>query len=369
MTITLIVGNAFFAILCAIFWNKYSKLKQSSETEISELKQELDESQREINSAAIKMRENLNPNNQNNDVLVQELADLRKEKEVELKLRMEAEKQIAIAIQKTEDIQKRMIDWKVAQEAAMKDSQAAIFKIGEDLYQKINTSHQNEIENNQNIFSQILEHLTNNNDTSIQQTQTLTTETQERDNTDSTPINQDPPENNLEQDSEPKPEQKTTSANTADKARDMISHLEDSMQNSEYENGKDYFFSSSFEADKSKLFLCESAFIQDAHLYIFDFKSCNFLEDYLSNDNKEAALEGVTKKLDKYISYLSNPKYRAAILKAMASKNVAFDNGDIVVVTPSNQVLETLEEIGYLEKLEDAGAKVATFDEILDLTL
>lgn len=366
MTMILIVGNIIFAVLLALFWTKHSILKKTSEAEISRLKQEVEEGLIAFNSAESRMRNDVSSDNQKNESLTQELTAVRKEKEEELKLRMEAEKQIVLAIQKADDIQKRMIDWKSAQEAAMKDSQNAIIQVGENLYHRINASYQNEIQNNQNIFNKILDCLANKNTTIAQMP---------------SPVKEPPESTEIFREAIPaetvksEPVQKSATPNTntpystKDLTKQLLAKLTQTMQDSTREDGQHYFSTNAFDSDKSKLFLCEAAFIQDSHLYIFDFKACNFLQDFLSNANKEAVLPAITSKLDKYIAYLNNPKYRAAILKALASKNAAFDNGDIVVVTPSHEALEVLEEIGYLEKLEDTGVKVAAFDEILDLAL
>ncbi len=356
MELPLLIGNAVFAICAIMFWMKSAALKKSSAAEIAELKQKLDEDLKEMDISANQMRETMVADNRKIDTLQNEVSKVYKEKEEELKLRLEAEKQIALAIHKSEDIQKRMYDWKVAQEAAMKDSQDTIIKVGEDLYQKINASHQAEIANSKQIYAQVMEY--------IKKTFAASAPTQ----TYSTPSTPAAPQQKEEVSAQAEDSPKAA-ASKQDLSKKLVADLIHSMKDSNHTEGEKYFIASNFDADKAKMFLCEVAFLQDSHFYIFDFKACGFLSDYSQAVDKNAAAKIVTQKLDKYIAYLSNPKYRNAILKAADSKNIKFETGDIIVVTPSITELDTLEAIGYLEKLEDAGAKVATFDELIDLTL
>ncbi len=363
MIIPLIIGNAIFAIICVVLWVQYSSAKRSYEIKISELNQRVSESEKDMISSSTQMRQTMAADNKKIEALNSELnaarseiSLIRKEKEEEIKLRMEAEKQIALAIHKAEDIQKRMYDWKAAQEAAMKDSQNTIIQVGEDLYQKINASHQAEIANNKALFDQVTEYIKKAT-SSIQNVATIPSATS------NTTKTAEPTAKNSE----------SPAVKTADTAQDLgkklAADLVESMKDSNHVAGEKYFTASNFDADKAKMFLCESAFINDSHLYIFDFKACAFLQEYTHNNDKAAGEKAVIQKLDKYAAYLSNPKYRGAILKTLESKNVKFENSDIIATVPSHVELEALERMGYLDKLEQVGIKVATFDELIDLTL
>ena len=363
MIIPLIIGNAIFAIICVVLWVKYSSDKRSAEIKISELNQRVSESEKDMISSSTQMRQTMAADNKKIEALTSELSAarneislIRKEKEDEIKLRMEAEKQIALAIHKAEDIQKRMYDWKAAQEAAMKDSQNTIIQVGEDLYQKINASYQAEIANNKALFEQVTEYIKKAT-TSIQNVAATTSANS------STQKTAEPTAKNSES-----PATKTSNTNQ-DLGKKLAADLVESMKDSNHVAGQNYFTAADFNADKAKMFLCESAFINDSHLYIFDFKACAFLQDYTNNTDKSAAEKTVIQKLDKYAAYLSNPKYHGAILKALESKNIAFESSDIIATVSSHIEIEALERMGYLDKLEEMGIKVATFDELIDLTL
>ncbi len=89
------------------------------------------------------------------DSLLSEIELLRQEKAVEFVLRTEAEKQIDLAAQKYEEIQKRMDDWKRAQDAAMKDSMSAMINISNDLYKKLINSHKANTDEIKSLLEQI----------------------------------------------------------------------------------------------------------------------------------------------------------------------------------------------------------------------
>ncbi len=89
------------------------------------------------------------------DSLLSEIELLRQEKAVEFVLRTEAEKQIDLAAQKYEEIQKRMEDWKRVQDAAMKDSMSAMINISNDLYKKLTKNLKIEVDEVKNLLEQI----------------------------------------------------------------------------------------------------------------------------------------------------------------------------------------------------------------------
>lgn len=352
MTTLLIAGNAIFAILCAVFFVQYSKIKKSSTAEIEELKNKIDEEMKEISMAEDQMRNNIMADNKKIESLLQEVAAAKKEKEDELKLRMETEKEIAIANQKVDDIQKRMLDWKMAQESAMHDAQDAIFEIGENLYERISAAIHEETKNIHNFLEQIHN----------KQISTPTKPTQP-DNISHVAAKQEPQPQKQAESSENKP------STTQDISKKMASDLVKSMQDAGHQAGKKYFTANDFDTNSAKLFLCETAFLHDSYLYFFDFKSCNFFDEYNKAEDKETAEKILAQKLGKYVSYLGNEKYQNALSKSVQSKNLTFDNGDIVAIVPSHADLDLMDRIGYLEKIESVGAKVATFDEVIDLTL
>ncbi len=89
------------------------------------------------------------------DLLLKENKRLKKEKEEEMVLRNEAEKQVELTLQQSGEMQKRMSDWKIIQDAAMKDSKSAIIDIGNVLYFKLTKDLKIKVDEVKNLLEQM----------------------------------------------------------------------------------------------------------------------------------------------------------------------------------------------------------------------
>jgi hypothetical protein len=363
-----IISNFIFAALLAIIFAKYLRLKKDAASQIDDLQQKFDEEVREVDNTKNQMRATVKADNEKIDLLTKEISDLRaekeflfheiaeirKEKEDEMKLRLETEKQIVLALQKTEDVQKRMHDWKVTQDAAMKDSQSAIMQVGDKLYSKLNASHQMEVEANKIMIQKVAEFL--NKTSTLELLKSVA------------PEKSSEAKNSVTKE----PEIITTKNQTLvseEFSKKLPFELLKSMKEANHAEGIKYFLPTTFDSSKAKGFFCESAFLKDKKLYIFDFKACNFLQEYAHSENKSEATKRLTQKLDKYITYLGNSKYLESITKIVTSKSAIFDSAEIALVMPSAQDLEVLRQLGYYDKLKNVAGLVISFDQALDLTL
>ncbi len=369
MAIFFAVSTFFFAALAAVFLTKYLSVKKNLEKQLEELEQRNKEYLRDNEAAQNQMRQNIASDNKKIEALLNEISTIRKEKEDEIKLRMESEKQVAIAIHKTEDLQSRMNDWKIAQDAAMADAQDTMKEISQNLFTQItnlvsqkeddnltqNTKNFEEIKASILNLSKSLEEQKNRNVEAIKNSLSTQITNQE---------SQDKSTTTEAENTKPISEEKTV-----DISKKLLADLINSMNQSGHTNGKDYFLNNSFDGDKAKLFLCETAFLQDNHFYFFDFKACNFINDYNNSSDKDTALKPLTSKLDKYLSYLSNPKYRGAISKVLETKKITFLSEDLVFVVPNESDIDLLEQTGYLGKFEDANVKIASFNDLIEITL
>lgn len=375
MAIFFAVSTLFFAALMAVFLTKYLTTKKTLEKQIDDLEQRNKEYLRDNEAAQAQMRQNIASDNKKIEALLNEISTIRKEKEEELKLRIESEKQVAMTIQKTEDIQNRMQDWKIAQDAAMADAQDTMKEISQDLFTRLtdvisqkdlnnltqNNNNFNEIRNTLHNLSEALEEQKNSTIQAIKNNlpnEIKVLEEKEKNTVDDKTKNTSNPI-----------ETAISEEKTGDISKKMITDLVESMKQSGHVNGKEYFTSDSFDSEKAKLFLCETAFLQDDHLYFFDFKAYNFINDYNKSADKDSALKTLTLKLDKYFAYLSNPKYRGAISKIMELKKINFIGSDVVFVVTNESDIDLLEKIHYLAKFEDADIKIATFNDLIEITL
>ena len=146
--------NIFLLVLSAFLFLFLIFSRKSAKSEINRIKRQLDFTLEKKKALG---EESPQANNHSTEVkdtvssMVAEIDHLRKEKEDEIISRMEAEKQIELAIQKTEDVHKRIEDWKLIQEANLKDATDTIIKTHNDLYKKLMQSHKEENEENREM--------------------------------------------------------------------------------------------------------------------------------------------------------------------------------------------------------------------------
>jgi hypothetical protein len=345
---------------------------QSKKAELSDLKQ---------NKGRSKFTDNILNKNKGGDIgdnlqpLLDEIEMLRKEKEEEMELRLEAEKQIELALQKTAEIQKRMEDWKTIQDASMKDSKTAIIDVGNELYKKLIKNHQAEtdeekdfigssIKNVSSYLEQIakkIEFLEKNNIEFATEMRNVVENSR-----DVKPVSQKTPIN---------VQNKSSDANniTLDETKELTKDLEKYFRKSNYVSKKDYFFDHDLNrSEESKLMFADCIFVKQNQLYIFDFKSQHYFENYKArskNSDPQKLSSAIKEKLDKYISYLLNPKYKTSILALTSNYNLKFEKINVIAVVLSPKELQITEKLGYLKKFSDNNLKMLDIEKIGEIIL
>jgi len=331
---------------------RYSRFRISTASEIKNLQNKNEQQAQELKDTDHKLLQATKTDNDKIQSLLTEIDELRKEKENEVKLRLNAEKQIELTMQKVEELQKRIDDWRVMQDAVMRDSKDAMFKIGNDLFRKLNDSYKQEVETNKNLIGRVSKTVSEFFDKFSVGQQT-----------------QKKPANLSESASENHHEEQHHVAD--DTTKKLISDLVEIMKAGGHMVSKNYFMPANFDEQKAKLMLCEMAFVASGKLHIFDFKACRYLVEYnqLAAKNKVMAQNTLKQKLDKYLAYLSNPKYRDSIVKVMKASRAQFEKDAITIVVPSIADLQIIKEIRYYEKARKLGLDVLEFDEVNNIVL
>ena len=335
-----------------LLYFRYSHFRISSTSEIKKLRKKCDDQAAALRVADEKLVEEAKVDLQKIQALMTEIDELRKDKENEIKLRLSAEKQIELTLQKMQSLEKRMEDWKVVQDAVMRDSKDAIIKVGNDLFRKLNDSYKQEVETNKNLIGRVSKTVTDlfENFSANSSTKNSTNKTAEK-------------------------PQETTShldlTNSENDSKHLISDLVKTMKASGHLANKDYFLPANFDENKAKLLLCEIAFLGKEILYLIDFKSCHYLAEYerLRINDKAAAQDYLKQKFDRYFSYLGDQKYRASIDKVMATTTAKFSKTKIVIALPSNKELQALKEINYYEKAQKFGLEIMDLDGLNNVVL
>ena len=389
----LIITLAAF-VACLIisfkFWSYKKEIKktiESKDQEISEIlmqreqmsldlkstKSELNDLKK--NKSHSKFTDNILNKNRGGDIgenlqpLLDEIEMLRKEKEEEMELRLEAEKQIELALQKTGEIQKRMEDWKTIQDASMKDSKNAIIDVGNELYKKLVKNYQTEASEEKNLIGGSMKNVSSYLEQIAKKIEFL-----EKNNIEFAKEIRNVVEYSCNvKPSNPKTttvENKSSSNNDVaiDETEELTKNLEGYFKKSCYVSKKDYFFDHDMNHNEgSKLMFADCIFAKENQLYIFDFKSQHYFENYKAiskNSDPQKIAFAIKEKLDKYISYLLNPKYKASILALASNYNLKFEKINIIAVILSSRELKITEELGYLKKFSDNNLEILDIKKI-----
>ena len=347
----MILSNIGLAIIMTIVYVRYIRFKISSGLEIKDLYKKIDKEVEGRRDAEEKLSKELIANHTKIEKLLLEIDELRKLKEGEVRLRLETDKQIEIALQKNTDLQQRIKDWSIVQNAAIKDSKEAIIKVGNDLYKKLNDSYKSEVETSKNLIGRVSQNISEFFAKTSHQ-KTIQNKVEQKTNINAVPL-------------------KTASNQISSNTKKIIADFVENMKISGFSVNKDYFLPSNFEEKKSKLFFCEVALIKEKKLHIIDFKSIRYFEEYQSfkNQNKDLAQQTLKQKLDKYLAYLNNQKYCDSIMQAINPSKVKFDNHQIIMALENKSDLQLINEIRYYTKAINLKIAVLDFDQLTNLVL
>jgi len=289
--------------------------------------------------------------------LVEEIDQIRKEKEEEITLRLETEKEIQLALQKTEDVEQRIDDWKVIQEANMEDSVSAMRNIGHELLEELMLSHKNESENLRHSVEETVRNVYEYLEKIARQVQFLNAHNVDGHKAVSAAIgihyNQDAV--NINQHSK---------------------NLENILKSAHCEPGIDYFMRYKFSDEAKKSVLCEALFVvENDDLLIVDIRAIRFFVQYFAAVHKKdpAAKKTLKEKMDRYFSYLTNPKYRNNIVGYFAKQGIVKRDAQssIIMLLPGSRDVKLFSSLGvkYQRALEEHDISVVSMREFSNLVL
>jgi hypothetical protein len=315
----------FFLVIILFYFYSELRVKSANESKILVIKYEAQlEDLRRVNDQILQEGNKGEDGAGEIQSLINEIQNLRHEKEHEIHLRLGAEKQIELTVLKTEEVEKRIKDWSDAQDAVMRDCMNSIYQVGEDLYQRLNKSYKLESEVSQSLIGKVTKNLSE----LASKTKVLASS-----------LGRKTPTNQLE------------SAPYIPKALSTISSIVKTFKSSGAVAGKDFFLSKTFSTKVAPLMLCELAVLRSDDLYLIDFKAIRYFEEYqkLQVQDQNLAIETLKQKLKKYFNYLSNPKYNQSILKALGTKKINYKTVSVALFAPSEDASTLLGELGYAD--------------------
>jgi len=358
--IYIIISNIGLALITLIIYSRYSHFRITSNFKIRDLEKRVAREVEEKESLRSGLPAEVASQVEQVRQLLIGMDELRKEKEEESRLRLEAEKQIELALQKTQEIQKRMNDWKVIQDAAMQDSKEAILKVGNELYEKLIKNHEDQTLNSQAVIDKTVQNVygyldnISKNVESFRKKSDAVSEKMDRAvlSANSSMVKASP----IQLDSVTKK---------------MVDDVIDNIDLSDHVANKHYIAATTIADDSLKLLLCDVVFLKDDAIYLLDFKSNRYFQEYskLKNSDKEAAVATLKQRLNKYVAYISNPKYSATLRKLAISLKMKFSDIKIVFVVGSKNEIAILKEVKYFDSLQDLDLTLLDLNGVNDLVL
>lgn len=360
--IYIIISNIGLALMTLILYFRYSHFRVTSTFKIRDLEKRLSREITDKEALNAGLTAEVKSEVEQVKKLLNTIDGLRKEKEEEARLRFEAEKQIELALQKTQEVQKRMNDWKTVQESAMEDAKNTILNIGGDLFMKLSQSHKEETAESRSVIEQTvksvygyLDNISKNVESFKQKSDQVSEKLDKAVSSVSSTIVKAAPV-----------------AATVDSAtKKMIDAIIKNIKISGYAPNKKYFAAETLDATKVKMLFCDLVFLKEDILYIFDFKSMRYFEEYSKAKaaDKASAAANLKQRLTKYVAYISNAKYREAISKIATSLKMKFTDTKIVFVLHSKDEVAILKEIKCFELAQKAKLEIFDIDAVDDLVL
>lgn len=373
----IIISNVGMAVMMLLIYLRQTHIRLRSKKEIQKIKQVYENQISELKKAENSFdAEGLKIQAMKVDGLENQIIDLKRDRDSEEKLRINAEKQIEIANKKMQELEKRIEDWSVVQDAIMSDSRESFVKVGNDLFKKLNDSYKQEVETNRNLIGRIAKLVEEQKNLitnmAITNAQNFLNPSVNGNDNKKIIDDQGSNQNNFQNNLTAQPSYSSNNQIPDDTAsKKLLEEIIETMKASGRLANKDYFTSSNLDLQRAKLMLCELLFVDENAIYIIDFKGIKYFNEYekLSISSDIQAQNFLKEKLEKYLGYLSNPKYLESISRIFESLRIPKKRISIILALPSKKQLAILKDLQYFEKAKKLNIEVMDFDLIVNIVI
>ncbi len=370
--IYIIISNIGLALITIVMYIRYSHFRISTSLKIRDLDKALKVKKEEKQKLEEKLRAELKTEVEQVKSLLRELEAARKERQEEIKLRLQAEKQIELSMQKIQEVQVRVNDWKAIQDSTLRDSKDAIFKVGDDLFQKLKQSHKNENDESRHFMEENIKSLHGYIGSIEKKIEEL-----RKKNVD---VGFDQVmQGGVSSDISSGGEQKSVSTGNKpignmvidEVAKKSLEEVVSLISVSGLKHLQDYILASKLDETKVKFMLCDLVFVREKVAYFIDFKADRYFKEFekLSEKEKQASLPSFKQKIDKYFSYISNPKYRALIEKLALSLKMNFSEVKIIFAVRNRDDIKLMKDLKYIDKATQLKIEIFDVNGVNDLVL
>ncbi|HLD76596.1 MAG TPA: hypothetical protein VI861_00530, partial [Rickettsiales bacterium] len=240
------------------------------------------------------------------------------------------------------------------QDAAARESKEAIVKIGDEIFTKISRNYKDEVAQSKNTIDLATKNIT-------EKLENVSNALAKLKKSDGIFAAQDVSDIAAEA-SKPA----IVNDDTIKKAVNDVASL---AEVSGFKIGENYIISSRLDQDKAKFMLCDIALLINKTLYLIDFKAIRYLKHYDEAKDKTKALTSLKPNLDKYLSYISNPKYQAAVKKIVTELKINFAEMQVVFGVRNQDDMKIIKDVQYNDKISKLGLKLLDINAVNDLIL
>ncbi len=342
-----IISNIGLAIMMLYVYFRYSHFRINSAKEIKDLRSKLDAQTSELRSFDAKLLSSIKGYQDRVEGLLIEVGKVRQEKEKEMELRAEFEKKYEILNQKNSDYESVHSEITNAILNIVNDTHETAKNLGKDLYEKISDTYKKDAKENQILISKV------NQNVADFVTKFNSAQGQV-----------------IKEKDDHKFYELFQPANS-EVAKNLINEAVLLIKNKGFLINQNFFLPENFDEHKSKLMLCEIAFIKNNKLLILDFKGTNYIFEYFASKakNDKMAEENFNVKFKRYLMLLGNNRYYDLINKVIGSENGNYDSYKIIVVVPSKNEIKLLKDLQYYEKLQQLNFDIFDIEDLNKILL
>jgi hypothetical protein len=338
----IIISNIGMAIMMLYVYFRYSHFRINSNKENKDLRAKLDAQTTELRSFDAKLLSSIKGYQDRVEGLLIEVGKVRQEKEKEMELRSEFEKKYEILNQKNNDYESVHSEITNAILNIVNDTHETAKNLGKDLYEKISDTYKKEAKENQNLISKVNQNVAD----FVTKFNSMQGQV-------------------IKEKEDYKFHELFQPANS-EIAKNLILEIANSIKNKGFLINKNFFMPENFDEQKSKLMLCEIAFVKNNTLFILDFKGTNYIFEYFANraKNDKMAEENFNIKFKRYLMLLGNARYSELINRAINSENSDYNSHKIIVIVPTKNEIKLLKDLQYYEKMRQLNFDICDIEDL-----
>ena len=337
-----IISQIGMAIMMLYIYFRYSHFRINLTRENKDLRAKLDAQTTELRSFDAKLLSSIKGYQDRVEGLLIEVGKVRQEKEKEMELRADFEKKYEILNQKNSDYESVHSEITNAILNIVNDTHETAKNLGKDLYEKISDSYKKEVQESQNLISKVNQNVAD------------------------FVAKFNSAQNQVIKEKEDYRFHELFQPANSEVSKNLIIDALSLIKNKGFVVNKNLFMPENFDEQKSKLMLCEIAFVKNSKLFILDFKGTNYIFEYFASKakNDKMAEENFNIKFKRYLMLLSNHRYYELINRAINSENTQQDSYKIVIVVPSKNEIKLLKDLQYYEKAQQFNFDIIDIEDL-----